>query len=80
MSTVSVPTPLDYLAAGLKLIALPHGSKAPRDDGWQLEQNCIHTIEAWQGPRPSGDEGQGETTRIAAGHGTDHRSTARGRR
>lgn len=59
MSTVSVPTPLDYLAAGLKLIAIPHGSKAPRDDGWQLEQNCIHTIEAWQGPRPSGDEGRG---------------------
>ena len=37
--------PTASLAAGLKLIPIPHGKKAPRDDGWQLEQNCIRTIE-----------------------------------
>jgi hypothetical protein len=45
VTSVSVPTAADYLAAGLKLIAIPRGSKAPKDDGWQLEQNCIRTIE-----------------------------------
>ena len=41
----AAPTALDYLAAGLKLIPIPYGSKAPRDNGWQLEENCIGTIE-----------------------------------
>jgi hypothetical protein len=41
-----VPSAADYLAAGLKLVAIPRGSKAPKDDdGWQLEQNAIRNVE-----------------------------------
>ena len=42
---VSVPTAADYVAAGLKLVAIPRGSKAPKDDGWHLEQNAVRTVE-----------------------------------
>jgi hypothetical protein len=42
---MSAPTPADYVAGGLKLVRLSNGSKAPTGEGWQLETNCISTLE-----------------------------------
>jgi hypothetical protein len=39
------PTAVDYLAAGLALVPIPSGLKNPVESGWNLEKNCIRTIE-----------------------------------
>ena len=42
---MSAPTPADYIVAGFALVPIPYGSKAPKDNGWQLEKNAVRTIE-----------------------------------
>jgi hypothetical protein len=46
---MSPPTAVDYVAAGLRLIPIPpikgKPQKGAHRDGWNLEQNCIYTIE-----------------------------------
>jgi hypothetical protein len=39
------PTAADYLAAGLALVPIPAGLKNPVESGWNLEKNCVRTIE-----------------------------------
>lgn len=36
---------LDYINAGLVLVAIPRGLKGPRVEGWNRLENCITTIE-----------------------------------
>jgi Bifunctional DNA primase/polymerase, N-terminal/Primase C terminal 1 (PriCT-1) len=42
---VSAPSAADYIAAGFALVPIPYGSKAPKGNGWQLEENAVRTIE-----------------------------------